>query len=265
MSVHVATPPSRATFRYAGFTHPGLAHRRNQDAILVGGRVLQRPEFVDGQTPVDRLRRFAVSDGVGGQPHPAAASRLLLENLAALDVSHPALPPQILAEKLHDRLLKALDRQPQLEDAGATLITTEFSGGQISLRHVGDSRGYRVAQGQAICLTVDHTLLNILMMEGQLTSNQAERLKDASLANALDNAFLYSHFAEPPAISSKTLTLERGEVLLLVSDGVTLELADQEIAECIDPEDLPCSARRLFDAVMAKGARDNLSAVLLAR
>ena len=49
-----------------------------------------------------------------------------------------------------------------------------------------------------------------------------------------------------------------------VSDGVTSALADEDIAACIAAEDLAGSAHRLFDAVMAKGAPDDLSAILLA-
>ena len=85
--------PAHLAVRYAAFTHRGTPHRHNQEAILTAGRVIQKAEFVDGVLPLDRRQRFAVSDGVSSQPYPAAASRLLLETLLALDRSHPALLP----------------------------------------------------------------------------------------------------------------------------------------------------------------------------
>lgn len=77
------------TLRYVAFTHPGKSHPHNQDAILVAGQVLQKAAFVDGLVPLADMPRFAISDGVSGNPQPAAASRLLLQALLALEATHP--------------------------------------------------------------------------------------------------------------------------------------------------------------------------------
>jgi serine/threonine protein phosphatase PrpC len=249
---------------YAAFTHHGKGSPHNQDAILVAGQVMQKAAFVSGCVPLMAMPRFAISDGVGGSPQPAAASRRLLQNLLALDASHPALTPRARAERLHDRLMQALNRQPLLEDAAATLITVEWSDNGLRLWHAGDSRGYRIRQGQAQRLTQDHTAIHMLQSEGWLDPAETEALGNTRLANALDNLFVYSHYAEPPTVSVQSLQLPPGEVLLLVSDGVTAELNDGEIADCINAADLTGSAKNLFDAVMAKGAGDDFSAILIA-
>ena len=121
------------TLRYAAFTHQGKPFRRNQDAILVAGRVLQTADFAHVSLPLDRMRRFAVSDGVSGHPQPAAASRLLLKNLLALDTSYPKLSPPWRVEKLQDRLNRDVDRYPQMEDAATTLVTAEVTVDAIRL------------------------------------------------------------------------------------------------------------------------------------
>jgi len=258
------SPQPASTLRYAAFTHPGKLHRRNQDAILVVDRVLQTADFVHGSLPLQGMLRFAVSDGVSGQPQPAAASRLLLENLLVVQVPNPDLTPQWCAEKLQTRISRDLDRYPKLEDAAATLVTAEVRVDAIRIGHAGDSRAYRIANGQAERLTHDHTTLSTLIAAGQLTARERSRLADTSFAKALDNLFVYSHYAEPPRVSVQTVTLAPGEVLVLVSDGVTNELGDREIAAFITADELAASARRLFDALMAKGANDDLSAILLA-
>ncbi len=249
---------------YAAFTHKGNGFRRNQDAILVAGRVLQTATFVEGSLPMDRNLCFAVSDGVSGHPQPAAASRLLLENLLAVQASHPDLRPQWCAEKLQTRLSRDLDRYPKLEDAAATLVIAEVRIDGITLWHAGDSRSYRIVNGRAQRLTHDHTTLSTLIAEGQVTAGEASGFAGTSFAKALDNIFVYSHYAEPPRVTVRTVVLKPGEVLLLVSDGVTNELSDFEIADSIAASDVAASARRLFDAVMAKGASDDASAILLA-
>lgn len=265
--MHTAASPvnSPPTLRYAAFTHPGKPFPHNQDAILVAGQVLQKAAFVDGCVPLEQMPRFAISDGVSGNPQPAAASRLLLQALVALESTHPDGSPQVRAELLQDRLMRALNRERRMEDAAATLIVVEGSGAGLRLWHAGDSRGYRIAQGQALRLTQDHTALNVLRAEGALSAEDEDALGGSGLANALDNIFVYSHYAEPPTVSVQSVRLNPGEVLLLVSDGVTAELSDEEIAACIAAADLPGSARRLFAAVMAKGASDDLSAILLTR
>lgn len=250
--------------RYAAFTHQGRPFPHNQDAILVAGRVLQLADFVVGHVSFEQMPRFAISDGVSGNPQPAAVSRLLLQALLALEATHPGVSPQARAELLQDRLMRALNRERRLEDAAATLIAVERAGDAFRLWYAGDSRGYRIAHGQARRLTQDHTALNVLRVEGSLSAEDAIALEASGLANALDNLFVYSHYAEPPTVSVQSVPLPPGDVLLLVSDGVTAELSDDEIAACINTADLPGSARRLFDAVMAKGAGDDLSAILLA-
>lgn len=192
--------------RYAAFTHQGKPFRRNQDAILVAGRVLQTADFVHGSLPLDRMRRFAVSDGVSGHPQPAAASRLLLKNLLALDTSHPKWSPSWRAEKLQDRLNRELNRHPPLEDAAATLVTAEVTADAIRLWHAGDSRAYRIAQSQAVRLTHDHTTLSTLIADGQVTAREASGFAGSSFGRALDNVFVYSHYAEPPRVTVRTMT-----------------------------------------------------------
>lgn len=250
--------------RYAAFTHPGKSHTHNQDAILVAGQVLQKAAFVDGRVPLADMPRFAISDGVSGNPQPAAASRLLLQALLTLESSHPAVSPQARAELLQDRLLRAVNRERRLEDAAATLITVErWRSSSLSLWHAGDSRGYLIAQGQARRLTQDHTAVNVLRAEGSLSAEEAVAFEGSGLAQALDNIFVYSHLADPPILSVQSVPLSRGEILLLVSDGVTSSLTDQQIADCMAVDDLARSTRRLNDAVMAAPAEDDFSAILI--
>ena len=251
--------PEQTTLALHGLYPPGNAFPHNLDAMLVAGRVLQQAEFVDGCVAFAEMPRFAISDGGSGNPQPAAASRLLLQALLALESTHADWSPQARAELLQDRLMQALNRERRLEDAAATLIVVERSSAGLRLWHAGDSRGYRISHGQAQRLTEDHTAVNVLRAEGWLSAEDEDALGGSGLANALDNIFVYSHYAEPPTVSVQCVQLLPGEMLLLVSDGVTAELSDTEIAACIDAADLSGSAQRLFDAVMAKGANDDLT------
>lgn len=175
----------------------------------------------------------------------------------------PQVSPCARVEYVQTRSSAALKQNRRLENSAATLIVAEVTGSVVSLWHAGDSRGYRVAQDQVMSLTQDHTARQVLQAEGYLSAEDSAALAGSGLANAPYNLFVYAPLAEPPTVSVQSVPLPPGEVLLLVSDGVTAELSDDEIAACIDAADLPYSAQRLFDAVMAKSAHDDLSAILL--
>ncbi len=249
---------------YAAFTHPGKRFRQNQDALLLDGAVHQKAGFWHGTVLLDEMKRFAIADGAGGLPNAAAASRRLLQELAELDQSRPQLLPRQRLIPLHNRLLKICKSQRSFQNAGSTLITAEFApGGQMSLWHAGDSRGYHFgAQGLRL-LTDDHTLAFCLGRSGK---HSFANLKDFSMTNAgkaLDNLFIFSTEAEEPFIGLRLVKLMPGELLLMVSDGVTQYLTNELLEECLSGNNLVQGIKRIFDSVMTTEAEDNISALAM--
>jgi serine/threonine protein phosphatase PrpC len=253
------------TVQFAAFTHPGKHHRQNQDAILLPGAVQQKAGFRQGQLNLDTPLRFAIADGVGGLPSAATASRVLLQELMALDTAQPDLLPRQRLFPLHHRLVEACKSQRTLQNAGSTLVTAEIAAdGQICLWHVGDSRGYHYRRQGLRRLTDDHTLTYCLSRSGSHSQTQLETIANTRMGQALDNLFIYSQEAEEPFIGLQRLQLLPGEILLLVSDGVTSCLSDGALATCLSGNDLAANVQQIFDEVMAQGAEDNLSAVAIA-
>lgn len=111
---------------YAAFTHPGKRYRQNQDALLLAGDVQQSAGFWNGQRTLIEKTRFAIADGAGGLPNGSVASRTLLQALAELDVCQPRLLPRQRLIPLQNRLVKAIQSQRSLRNAGSTLITIEI-------------------------------------------------------------------------------------------------------------------------------------------
>ena len=248
--------------QYAAFTHPGKHHHQNQDAILLPGLAQQKAGFWQGQFNLDPPLRFAIADGVGGLPSAATASRVLLQELMALDIAQPGLSPRQRVLPLHHRLVKACQSRPALQNAGSTLVTAEIAvDGQICLWHVGDSRGYYHRPQGLRRLTDDHTLAYCLSRSGSHSPTQLDAIAKTRMGQALDNLFIFSQEAEEPFIGLQRLKLLPGECFLLVSDGVNLHLSDVALATCLSGNDLAANVKRIFDKVMAQGAEDNLSAV----
>jgi PPM family protein phosphatase len=259
------TTSNNLAVHYAAFTHSGKCYHQNQDAILLPGAVQQKAGFWQGQLNLVTPLRFAIADGVGGLPSAATASRILLQELMALDIAQPDLLPRQRLFPLHHRLVKACQSQRTLQNAGSTLVTAEVAAdGQICLWHVGDSRGYYYRPQGLRRLTDDHTLAFCLSRSGSHSASQLQAIANTRMGQALDNLFIFSQEAEEPFIGLQRLKLLPGETLLLVSDGVTLHLSNDALAACLTGDDLAANVQQIFDEVMAQGAEDNLSAVAIA-
>jgi serine/threonine protein phosphatase PrpC len=250
------------TLHFAAFTHPGKKYRQNQDALLLNGSVHQEPGFWQGEIPLDTMKRFAIADGAGGLPSAAAASRRLLQELNELDQSRPQLSPRQRLIPLHNRLLKICKSQSKFQNAGSTLISAELAtDGQLSLWHAGDSRGYHFSAQKLHQLTDDHTLAFCLGRSGRHTVTNLKGFSMTDTGKALDNFFIFSTDAEEPFIGLRQLKLMQGELVLMVSDGVTQYLKNEVLAECLSGNDLVENIKRIFDSVMTTQAEDNISAL----
>jgi PPM family protein phosphatase len=229
------------------------------------GAVQQKAGFWQGQLNLGTPLRIAIADGAGGLPSAATASRVLLQELMALDVAQPDLLPRQHLFSLHHHLVKASQSQRALQNAGSTLVTAEIAtDGQIGLWHVGDSRGYHYRKQGLRRLTDDHTLAYCLSRSGSHSQTQLEAIANTRMGQALDNLFIFSQDAEEPFIGVQRLKLLPGETLLLVSDGVTPHLSDDALAACFCSGDLTANVQQIFNEVMVLGAEDNLSAVAIA-
>lgn len=249
---------------YAAFTHPGKRYRQNQDALLLAGDVLQLAGFWHGQKSLTEKTRFALADGAGGLPNGSAASRTLLQNLAELDACRPQLLPRQRLIPLQNRLVKAVQSQRSLRNAGSTLITAEINmDGQISLWHVGDSRAYLRGPNGLRRLTDDHTLAFCLARTQQHEPGNLQAFAKTHMGRALDNLFVFSPEAEEPFISLQTFQLGSNERLLMVSDGITRYCDDTTLHNCLAGDDVKSDLQKLFEWIMQTPAEDNVSAVLL--
>ena len=122
--------------------------------------------------------------------------------------------------------------------------------------HVGDSRAYQLRAGKLQQLTRDQTVGAYLMQEHAMSEQQAER---GGFNNVLASAVGARDMV--PAVSG--VELERGDVLLLCTDGLTKHVSEEQISEVLRSEhDAESSCRKLVDLALAGGGRDNVTVVV---
>lgn len=228
-----------------GMTDRGRVRRANEDSFVM------RPEAAV----------FIVCDGMGGAAAGETASRLAAETGAAAMVEAPrGVPGMREAVRLANAAVYERARQDRrLEGMGTTLVALALSDETAWVSHVGDSRCYRWRGGTLQRLTHDHSLVEEQIRIGRMTREQARR---SPMQNVITRAV--GTRAEVVA-DIQELALERDDLFLLASDGLTREIPDTAIAGILETagRDLQAACAALVAAANAAGGRDNITCVLV--
>lgn len=238
-----STAPQPVNWRSGAFCHPGAVRSANEDAILCR----------------DQQQFWLVADGMGGHRRGDLASQTLVQHLATAEI------PNNLADAvdaLEDGLLAAnaaVLNIARTQFTGATMGTTFVAaiirGNLGFVTWAGDSRLYRVRQGELSALTRDHSRVQELADQGRLT----EELQKIS-ANVITRALGVDELL--PADMS-LFTARAGDTFLLCSDGVYNALDQQAMLRSLSGENERQASQELLAAALINGARDNVSAVVL--
>jgi protein phosphatase len=229
--------------RAAGLTDTGRRRLRNEDAFIC-------------EPPL-----FAVADGMGGARAGEVAAGLAAAALEeAGSETRGAEGVAALITEANRRIWERSLSDPRTAGMGTTVTAAlvDAAAGTVAIGHVGDSRAYRLRNGELEQLTTDHSLVAELVESGVLTPEEAERHPQRS---AITRALGTEQTVE---VESFTVDAEPGDVFLLCSDGLSTMLADDDVASAIigagnDPHD---AADALIAAANARGGEDNVTAVL---
>lgn len=214
---------------------------------------------------------FAVADGMGGHAGGALASRLACERLADFFADESNGRGRKAPDALSRRLVEAVLRtdwyirrygrlRREFADMGTTLSSLLVTGTHGVIAHVGDSRIYRLRRGRLNRLTVDHTFVQDMIFEGEITPSQA-------LIHPFRHMLTRAVGTEEPLefVDSRIDKIKTGDRFLLCSDGLTGVLKECIILETLGnmSTDAAHTAARLVDKAIQKGARDNVTAIIV--
>ena len=221
------------------------------------GKVRRQNE--DNYLAATRLGLWAVADGMGGHEAGDIASRVVVEELAAIAV--PATASELLAS-CERHIVSANSRLKKLGDERGALIGTTVAvllifDGHYAAVWSGDSRIYRVRQHRIEQISVDHTEVQELVSAGKLT---AEEARVWPRRNVITRAIGVS---DDPELEIKGGALEPGDIFVICSDGLTVHVEDQEIL-ALASEHRPQQACDLLVALtLERGAIDNVTVVAM--
>ena len=145
-----------------------------------------------------------------------------------------------------------------MKNLGTTLVALLVRGKDATVVNVGDSRAYRVSKAGIKRITTDHSLVQLMVDRGELPP---ERARTYPGKNYITRAI----GTEPTVLCDIFhLEVDRGDCLLLCSDGLTNTMDDQEILfEVIHGFNKQYCCRRLLEIAKNRGAPDNVTSILV--
>jgi protein phosphatase len=200
---------------------------------------------------------YAVADGMGGHRGGEVASSLALETVQGMFERREGS----LAEQVAEANRAVFDRSQsdrKVSGMGTTLTAAQVEGNRVHLVHVGDSRAYLLHGAELTQITEDHTLVHRMVMEGEISEEEAETHPHRSI---LTRALGVDRNIQ---VDEGDLEVASGDRLLLCTDGLTGMVAEGQIREIlletVDPQE---AVEKLVRGANSAGGIDNITAVIL--
>ena len=231
---------------HARVTDTGQRRPHNEDAV----------GFFAGPGQPASSCLLIVADGVGGNNAGEVASRMAVETTARVyyacgepeDVSRALVDAM---QEANDTIVAAAAASPTLTGMATTCTCAVVGPDGVTLGHVGDCRAYLLHDGRLECLTRDHTLAAEYADEG-LEESERDRLSNVlSRWLGLDGKVAAD-------LRGCTRCPDEG-TLIMVSDGLTKVVTDEEIREVVVAQDPDAACAALVDMANDRGGPDNVT------
>jgi len=236
-----------------GITDKGAVRQQNQDAYYV-------------DVPSEELALCVVCDGMGGARAGNVASKLavdtFVEALRRWSDDHQTDTPDNLLREAAELANQAVHYRagidPECRGMGTTMVAALVRDRVADIVNIGDSRCYYVTGEGISKLTRDHSVVEDLVVRGELTPEAA---RNHPRKNLITRALGAEEHIRADLYRQE---LAEGDFLLLCSDGLSNLVTDQEMLyEILHGGTVENCCQRLLDIALTRGAPDNVTVILL--
>lgn len=247
--------------RYAAKTDVGMKRTHNEDYFSL----------------VEEEQLFIVADGMGGHASGEVASKMSAETMSEFyrrtredeDATWPFKMDRSLSY-IENRLVCSIKlanlriyetsmRDIRYKGMGTTIVSVMVFGDKIYVAHVGDSRVYRIRNGEIVQLTRDHSLLEDYKEAKPDMTEEEER--NFPHKNVITRAL---GMRETVQVDIRGHQIESGDVYVLCSDGLSGMITDPQIRDLtMNAASLERAVAELVDAGNRNGGTDNITTLLL--
>ncbi len=235
---------------FSGKTDIGLKRENNEDAFVISFE----------------LDFCLAADGMGGAAAGELASRIFAESALTIferNIRHSEENVLNRVQKAFNfanrKILEHVIQHPDHKGMGCTAELLAFFDGGFVLGHIGDSRTYRLRNGQLQQLTQDHTIVQQQVDEGLISS---DKIKNHPLRNVILRAVGLNEELALDVIRGNIIS---GDLFLLCSDGLTDMIQDDQIQEILGCDiDIHAKVDKLIETAISAGGDDNVTVVMSA-
>ena len=245
----------------------GRVRGNNEDSFYFNGIFMPRNRMDHGALVVkefrDEIQLYAVCDGMGGTDSGEDASFCAVNGLAGRRQEQRKL---LDANELKHTLREISDQVYEEacqrgQKSGTTIAMMLLQGQQVVFANVGDSRIYRFRNRTLTQISMDHSKVQRMISMGLLTPEQAR--KDPSRHVITQYLGMSPEVRVSPYIVTDQ-SLQKGDIYLLCSDGLTDMVEDTQIEAILQKEKkLSDAVKALFEEAMKNGGRDNTTIILV--
>ena len=239
--------------KYSYITDPGKVRERNEDSVNI-------VENASGEI------LMAVADGMGGHKDGEVASSIALNHIATRFKSISSVGNKDdaiswireIVKEANALIYKYVAEHKESTGMGTTMVLALLTKDFLLIGNIGDSSGYVIKNKKLHKVTVDHTLVNLLVKSGEITEEDA---KNHPKKNVLMRALGAS-----PDVEMDIFNVELGvDGIFLCSDGLTNMLDDDTIMKVLNNNEMDIDEKldKLIFKANNRGGSDNISIAYL--
>lgn len=210
----------------------------------------------------DDIGYAVVCDGMGGARGGQQASTLCIEEIKKYIESKKKIPHieeaiKTMVKLSNDLVFNSSMGNEELYGMGTTLVFAAILGNKAYIANVGDSRAYHITNGSISQITKDHSAVQELVDSGHITERQAKIHPNKNIitrAIGIEPEIEFDLF---------TQELQKGDVIVLCSDGMSNNVDENEIQFEASGGDFENLAQRLIDLANSRGGTDNITVVAI--
>lgn len=206
----------------------------------------------------DALRLYGVADGIGGLPGGEQAAQRAVDTVRQHCQKHATASLAEAVSLANEAVGELGERLSPGLGIGTTLSIGRFTNGMVEIVNVGDSRCYRLRQGEFTCLTEDDSVENDVRR--RRAKGELVFLRE-SQRHALTQCVGQPMPLNPPLTRHP---VEPEDLYLFATDGITGMIPDHELAQYLDSgHSVETILESIISESLARGGNDNLTGVLV--
>ncbi|MCI7205983.1 MAG: Stp1/IreP family PP2C-type Ser/Thr phosphatase [Clostridiales bacterium] len=239
-------------------SHVGKVRKNNEDYCM--GEIIQ--------TEDDCIGIFALADGMGGHKKGEVASKIAVDSIIDFLKENILKSCGIKMDYLDDvikqgynyanqKIFDKVSEDSSCEGMGTTLVVAVIYKDDMIMANVGDSRGYLLHNDEFRRITRDHSVVEELVNANLITEEEARvhpRRNQITRAMGAEEIIIVDIFREK---------VEKGDMILLATDGLTGCVGDEDIKNIIKQDkDIKEICEDLINQANDNSGKDNISVIL---